>query len=401
MATVRRMQTRFAVTAPSQEQRALKKYVDPPVPVPSLHTVTKRIRDPRLTLQFYGTVFGFRLVHHHKVDPLGFSLLYLGAPEDLRYKPVRTQIDENIFTGDGIRTKRQGEKYPRPGTMDAHDFVFHYHGTLLEFIALHENVDDFGHRYCSGNEPPHLGYGGIGFQVSNLAQTCQLLLQQKNVKILAEPTPSDNSVLVADPDGYAVRIVERHQTMLYQHTKRELPASTLHTCRLRIKDPKQSLAFYQEFFGMFVLCVREHPELLLTRYYLCTRGQFGLDVGGTWARPDKHSDEAWDLVQSVRVTFVELQHHHGTESMSDFQYHSGNVEPLGFAHLGFMVKKIDPLLEQLVENGIYVIKNKGEGAFPQSAYIMDPDGYWIEIYQSCMRDLVIREEGSINRLRER
>eukprot|EP01062_Namystynia_karyoxenos_P059518 TRINITY_DN50967_c0_g1_i1.p1 TRINITY_DN50967_c0_g1~~TRINITY_DN50967_c0_g1_i1.p1 ORF type:complete len:493 (+),score=153.21 TRINITY_DN50967_c0_g1_i1:68-1480(+) len=385
-----------------------KEQEGPPVPVPSLHTVTFRVMDLPSTLRFYKDVFDLEVIHLHICKDHGFSLVYVGVRVALHCRPPRSlmiqdrgrELEPRPGPGNTAdlwrsqaraeqKTAAEGPHYPQPGTMDAHDYLYHYHLTVLELVELHEESRDYNFKVSTGNDPPHLGFGGVGFQVTNLAEVCRRL-RHLRVPILGEPTEDDPSVLVADPNGYAVRVSERLPSVLYAGRRpRSLPNATLAQCRLRVRDPVAACSFYERFFRMTVVCRRRIAELGLTRYYLLSLPQLRGDVLQMPILPDADSEEAWQMVQQLRACFLELQHHHGTEECSDFGYHSGNTPPVGFAHLGFMVGNPEALLEEMVKQGIFVIKTLGEGTFPQTALVMDPDGYWVELYPSAMPDTVI------------
>eukprot|EP01059_Diplonema_ambulator_P035948 TRINITY_DN8715_c0_g1_i2.p1 TRINITY_DN8715_c0_g1~~TRINITY_DN8715_c0_g1_i2.p1 ORF type:complete len:391 (+),score=56.56 TRINITY_DN8715_c0_g1_i2:45-1217(+) len=361
---------------------------DPNIPVPMMHCVALRVKDLDRSMRFWQDVFGLEVLHYVKVVSLNFSIAYLGPRVRLRYEPVRGKSIVNL------RKDTSRDAAPQPGTMDAHDYLFHNHTTVLKLIELHHLRYDHKYKISSGNESPHLGFGGVGFLVDNVDSVCRDLHLNK-VEILAEPTQNDASLLIQDLNGYAVRVTQR-EGGLYGPQNQKLPI-TFHTCRLRIRDPVHSLFFYQKLFDMHLLCVSKHPTLPITRYYLCTRSQLSIDQPSLAPYPPPESPEAAILLNSLKISFLELQHHHGTETQEDFSYHSGNTPPVGFAHVSFMVEDVDETIKTMLDAGVYIIKNKGEGAFPQSAYIMDPDGYWVEIYVRCMRDFVITEGTSAER----
>eukprot|EP00755_Sulcionema_specki_P031580 Sspe_Gene.96911::Locus_70451_Transcript_1_1_Confidence_1.000_Length_1366::g.96911::m.96911/K01759/GLO1, gloA; lactoylglutathione lyase len=378
----------------------LPKLKEVEVPSPTFHTVTFRVTNMDKTLKFY-EYLGFEVLHFHKCLANGFTLVFMGPRINLPIIPPRTRLQaprERAYSEEEsfkIRLQSAAQMgitrwSPQPGSMDAHDYLYHYHGTCLELIELHEAVRDYKFKISTGNDPPHLGFGGIGIQVDKLQEVCTGL-HQRGVKLLAEPTKDDPSVLVLDPSGYAVRIIERLDNSLYWTKKADTLAPTgLSTCRLRVKDPQASVLFYQKYFKMILVCKRRDEGLRLTRYYLVCFHQLSGDLGSSMPpMGDPEGDDAWYLLHSIRTTFLELQHHDGTEERKDFTYHSGNVNPVGFAHLGFMVPEVEPLLKEMVSEGVFIIKNIGEGVFPQSALVSDPDGYWIEVYKTGMRDTVI------------
>ncbi|KAE8722785.1 Lactoylglutathione lyase [Hibiscus syriacus] len=70
-------------------------------------------------------------------------------------------------------------------------------------------------------------------------------------------------------------------------------------------------------------------------------------------------------------------HQMGTESDPEFKgYHTGNSEPLGFGHLGITVDDTFKACERFARLGVEFAKTPEDGY----AFIKDPDGYWIEIF---------------------
>ncbi|KAF2321750.1 hypothetical protein GH714_002079 [Hevea brasiliensis] len=109
----------------------------------------------------------------------------------------------------------------------------------------------------------------------------------------------------------------------------------------RIKDPKISLDFYSRVLGMSLLKRLDLPDMKFSLYFM------GYEDPAS-APSDPVERTVWTFGQKATI---ELTHNWGTESDPDFKgYHNGNSEPRGFG------------------------KMKG------IAFIKDPDGYWIEIF---------------------
>ncbi|OEL33685.1 Lactoylglutathione lyase [Dichanthelium oligosanthes] len=110
---------------------------------------------------------------------------------------------------------------------------------------------------------------------------------------------------------------------------------------LRVKDPKVSLDFYSRVMGMSLLKRLDFEELKFSLYFLGYE-----DV--TSAPADHIKRTEWTFRQKATL---ELTHNWGTENDPEFKgYHNGNSDPRGFGKI----------------KGI--------------AFIKDPDGYWIEIF---------------------
>ncbi|MBA0708066.1 hypothetical protein Golax_020054 [Gossypium laxum] len=78
-----------------------------------------------------------------------------------------------------------------------------------------------------------------------------------------------------------------------------------------------------------------------------------------------------------RPATMELTHFWGTENDPEFKgYHDGNSEPTGFGHIGITVDDMYKACERFERLGVEFVKKPGDGY----AFIKDPDGYWIEIF---------------------
>lgn len=136
---------------------------------------------------------------------------------------------------------------------------------------------------------------------------------------------------------------------------------------LRVKDIKKSLKFYQDLLGMQVVRTIEQKEAGFNLYFL---GYFGKD--GPPADPQIQDFEG----------LLELTWNYGTENDPNFKYHNGNDEPQGFGHLCVSVDKIEEACQRLDDLQCNWKKRLTDGRMKNVAFILDPDGYWIEIVQN-------------------
>lgn len=141
---------------------------------------------------------------------------------------------------------------------------------------------------------------------------------------------------------------------------------------MRIRDPEKSIAFYRDVLGMTVLNRFDFPEMNFSLYFL--------------AYQDAHSAKIpADALGKAEYVFqqkatLELTHNWGTEADVDFPgYHSGNVAPRGFGHIGITVPNVHQACERFESLGVEFVKRPDEGKMKGLAFIKDPDGYWIEI----------------------
>lgn len=145
----------------------------------------------------------------------------------------------------------------------------------------------------------------------------------------------------------------------------------LQQAMLRVKDPKVSLKFYSEVLGMSLLKRLDFPELKFTLYFLGYE-----DVSSAPSDPVERTNWAFG-----KKATVELTHNWGTEDDPDFKgYHNGNSEPRGFGHIGITVDDTYKACERFERLGVEFVKKPDDGKIKGIAFIKDPDGYWIEIF---------------------
>ncbi|KZT43561.1 glyoxalase I [Sistotremastrum suecicum HHB10207 ss-3] len=143
---------------------------------------------------------------------------------------------------------------------------------------------------------------------------------------------------------------------------------------IRVKDPKVSLKFYTEVVGMELL--KEEAFESFTLYYL------GFD----------HSEGALTAEQKTAERFkregvLELTWNHGTESDASFKgYASGNSEPgKGFGHLAITCDSVEDACAYFEKQGVPFKKRLSDGTMKDIAFILDPDGYWIEVLSNTRK----------------
>ncbi|KAL2906235.1 Lactoylglutathione lyase [Bienertia sinuspersici] len=165
-------------------------------------------------------------------------------------------------------------------------------------------------------------------------------------------SPSNNPGLQAFPDD-ATKGYFMQQTMF------------------RIKDPKVSLDFYSRVLGMSLLKRLDFPEMKLSLYLL------GYEDPAS-APTDPVDRTVWTISKKA---IIELIHNWGSESDPVFKgYHNGNSEPYGFGHIGITVDDTYKACERFEQLGVEFVKKPDDGKSKGIAFIKDPDGYWIEIF---------------------
>ncbi|KIY64944.1 glyoxalase I [Cylindrobasidium torrendii FP15055 ss-10] len=143
---------------------------------------------------------------------------------------------------------------------------------------------------------------------------------------------------------------------------------------IRVKDPKVSVHFYTEILGMDLLSEKNMGDFTL--YFL----GYDHDNGSL-------SAEEKEKTRFTREGVLELTHNHGTESDANFQgYSSGNSDPgRGFGHIAIAVDDVEKACERFDALGVQFKKRPSDGKMRHIAFILDPDGYWIEIVPGVLR----------------
>ena len=135
-------------------------------------------------------------------------------------------------------------------------------------------------------------------------------------------------------------------------------------CRLRIKDPKRSLEFYQ-FLGMKLINKLPNPDAKFDLYFLAYDSPKAVSHGNHW---------------TDREGIVELTHNYGTEDDPNYKITNGNTEPYkGFGHLCISVDNLQAACQRLEDAGYKFQKKLTDGRMKHIAFVLDPDGYWVEV----------------------
>ncbi|KAH7872755.1 Glyoxalase/Bleomycin resistance protein/Dihydroxybiphenyl dioxygenase [Lentinula edodes] len=145
---------------------------------------------------------------------------------------------------------------------------------------------------------------------------------------------------------------------------------------IRVRDPDISVKFYTEIIGMDLLSKKDMGDFTL--YFLAfDQGQNYKDM----------SAEEKDKARFAREGVLELTHNHGTETDASFAgYSSGNSEPgKGFGHIAITVDDVEEACARFEKLGVQFKKRPQDGKMRHIAFILDPDGYWIEVVPSTLK----------------
>ena len=159
---------------------------------------------------------------------------------------------------------------------------------------------------------------------------------------------------------------------------------------VRVKDADKSLAFYRDTMGMTLMRTAENKDNGFNLYFLGYPGD----------KPVPQSSPDGVNPLSGREGLLELTWNYGTEKDESFKYHNGNTDPQGFGHicespkslvnhnlalttcLGVSVDDLDAACTRFEEHKVNWKKRLTDGRMKNIAFVLDPDGYWIEVIQN-------------------
>ncbi|KAI1628717.1 lactoylglutathione lyase [Exophiala viscosa] len=181
-----------------------------------------RIRDPKKSMHFYLDLMGMRTVFNMNVGP--FTIYYLGYP----------QTDEHRANPEQFGGETAMKLQHTLGLLE----LYHVHGSEKQ---------DEGY-YQTGNTPPNLGFGHLGFTVPNVPEALERLKKagvevvkdlgvctresipisewenERGVGVEVKGTESEihkeyakvfeKIAFVRDPDGYIVELVPQNMDPL-------------------------------------------------------------------------------------------------------------------------------------------------------------------------------------------
>ncbi|KAF7324474.1 Glyoxalase/bleomycin resistance protein/dioxygenase [Mycena kentingensis (nom. inval.)] len=306
------------------------------------HTML-RVKDPQESLKFY-QFLGMSLIDTIKNPDAKFDLYFLAydGPDSVSKK--------------NHRTDREG---------------------IIELTHNYGTESDPEYKIVNGNTEPYRGFGHVCISVDNIQAACARL-ETEGYKF--QKRLSDGQIrhiaFVLDPDGYWVEIIPRNPI----ETTEDIKETSVDTYRmnhtmLRVKDINKSLAFYKDVMGMTLVRTLEMPNAKFNLYFL-RYGPAPADAE-TAGSPTRNPNVGLEGL-------LELTYNYGTELDPAFKYHNGNDEPQGFGHIAVTVDDLELACKRWEEPSLQVKwrKRLTEGRMKSIAFILDPDGYWVEIVQN-------------------
>ncbi|KAF2452890.1 lactoylglutathione lyase [Lineolata rhizophorae] len=297
-----------------------------------------RAKDPQRSVAFY-QLLGLSLVNKMSMPEAKFDLYFLA-------------YDSPTAASSGAHwTDRQG---------------------VIELTHNYGTESDPNYTVNNGNAEPFKGFGHVCISVDNIQAACKRL-EDEGCKFQKKLTDGRmrNIAFVLDPDGYWVEVIG--QTHFEETEKESTTATTAYRMNhtmIRVKDVEKSLDFYKRVMGMKLYRTSENPGASFNLYFL----GYGPDAPEpTSSKPNPVAD---------REGLLELTWNYGTENDPEFKYHNGNDQPQGFGHICVSVDDLDAACQRFEQLNVAWKKRLTDGKMKDVAFVLDPDGYWIEVIQN-------------------
>ncbi|KAJ5894912.1 hypothetical protein N7495_006603 [Penicillium taxi] len=299
------------------------------------HTML-RVKDPKRSLEFYK---------------------FIGLSEIFKMDFAEWKFT-NYFLG-----------YTGPASLQGSDRHFTDRNALIELTHNYGTEKDPNYSVVNGNTEPYRGFGHICISVDNIEAACQRL---EDAGYPFQKKLSDGRMkhiaFAKDPDGYWVEIISRADEALSTSTD---PGSyRLNHTMLRVKDAEKSLKYYQEKLGMTLVRTSVNEANKFNLYFL------------GYPRANPKIQEGVRNGVAEWEGLLELTWNYGTEKEEGPVYHNGNAEPQGFGHICITVDDLDAACERFESIGVEFKKRLTDGLMKDVAFLLDPDGYWIEVLQN-------------------
>ncbi|KAJ2976188.1 hypothetical protein NQ176_g5096 [Zarea fungicola] len=297
-----------------------------------------RVKDPKKSVKFY-EFLGMKVIETIRNPENKFDLYFLAydAP--------------GAASAGAVRSDREG---------------------LIELTHNYGTEDDPTYKVVNGNTEPHRGFGHVAISVDNIQAACKRLEDEgyQFKKKLTDGSMRDIAFAL-DPDGYWVEIIVQKPVETTENvTTTDVSTYRMNHTMIRCKDSKKTLDFYQNIMGMTLISTYENNAAKFTNYFLAYPAAYSIP------------HESTPHYTAYREGLLELTWNHGTENDTSFSYHNGNAEPQGFGHICISVDDLDAACARLEKTGVNWKKRLTDGRMRDIAFVLDPDGYWIEIIQN-------------------
>ena len=235
-----------------------------------------------------------------------------------------------------------------------------YPHCVLELVFNPERANI--HNRADGDALP--GYWKLAFAVVDL-ELARTSLMQQGIDVSESVQVPDVAYLChcEDPDGYCIELIQHrmrdnHEAQLADENFALNTATTFSLVTCRVKDPRQSLDFYEQTLGMRLISRQQVTQRGFTLYFLSCDSE-------TAPSSDIDNIEMREWLWQRPYALLELQHIWGTEQQSDFAYRCGIDS--GFEKIRLLAR--GQVCEGAVDSGFNC----------ECIDLVDPDGYRFQV----------------------
>ncbi|GAB7355362.1 hypothetical protein MBLNU459_g5887t1 [Dothideomycetes sp. NU459] len=296
-----------------------------------------RVKDPVRSVKFYEHL-GMKQIHKIENPDANFDLYFLA--------------------------------YDGPGAVSAGKHWTDREG-IIELTHNYGTEKDDNFNITNGNTDPYKGFGHVCISVDNMQAACERI-DKAGLSGGWQKKVTDGRMrsiaFVKDPDGYWVEIIAQKPVTETEDVKETDPSKyRMNHTMIRVKDHEKSLKFYQDVMGMRIMRVSENKDANFNLYFLA----YSKD-----APPQASANGVNPVADHEGI--LELTWNYGTEK-DDTKYHNGNDQPQGFGHICITVDDLHAACKRFDDHGVTFKKRPEDGRMRNIAFLLDPDGYWIEV----------------------
>lgn len=306
------------------------------------------MKDPRESIKFY-EFLGMKVVKKLEFPDAKFDLYFLG--------------------------------YDSPKAV-SHGKVFFDREGLIELTHNYGTENDASYKVNNGNRAPDRGFGHTCISVDNLQAACKRI-EDAGYRFQKKLTDGRmrSIAFVLDPDDYWVEVIGQRPIEETESITTTDPETYLmnHTM-IRVKDAEKSLKFYTETLGMTLLRTSENKDAGFNLYFL---GYESADRNVNAKEGNSTNGKT-----AGREGILELTWNYGTEKEEGKVYHDGNSPDKegkqGFGHICVSVDHLEAACKRFDEQGVQWKKRPEDGRMKNVAFLLDPDGYWVEVVENMV-----------------
>ncbi|KXL48007.1 hypothetical protein M433DRAFT_8137 [Acidomyces richmondensis BFW] len=242
---------------------------------------------------------------------------------------------------------------------------------IIELTHNYGTENDPNYKPHNGNKPPQ-GFGHVCISVDNIQAACKRISDagyrfQKRL----EDGRMHHIAFALDPDDYWVEIIAMNPVNETENvSSTDTSTYRMNHTMIRVKDKDVSIKFYEDVMGMKLKRTHENKDANFNLYFLA----YGPPAGDKTANGVNPTAD--------REGLLELTWNYGTEKQEGKVYHDGNAEPQGFGHICVSVDDLNAACQRFEEKGVTWKKRLSDGRMRNVAFLLDPDGYWIEVIQN-------------------